>query len=289
MHNLFRMSSLASLEGHYFKPRMDRELLATYGEGLIATTGCPSRRGADPAAPGAVRPRRWRRPRSSSDIFGAGNYYCELMDHGLRSSGRSARTCCGWPRSSPCRWSRPTTCTTPAPRTPTAHAALLCVQSGSTLADPNRFKFDADDFYLKTAEEMRARLPRAARGVRQHAARSPSGARSSFEQGEGRYMPRVRLPGGRGRAVLVRQGGRARPAARATPTACPDYAPQAGRVRDRRHPAARATRATSWSSPTSSTGPRTTASGSARAAGPAPARCAPTRCGSPTSTRSSTA
>jgi len=44
MHNLFRMASLASLEGHYFKPRMDRELLSTYGEGLIATTGCPAAR-----------------------------------------------------------------------------------------------------------------------------------------------------------------------------------------------------------------------------------------------------
>ena len=42
MHNLFKMSSLASLEGYYFKPRMDRELLNTYGQGLIATTGCPS-------------------------------------------------------------------------------------------------------------------------------------------------------------------------------------------------------------------------------------------------------
>ena len=42
MHNLFRMSSLASLEGYYFKPRMDKELLQTYGQGLVATTGCPS-------------------------------------------------------------------------------------------------------------------------------------------------------------------------------------------------------------------------------------------------------
>ena len=50
MHNLFRMASLASLEGYYFKPRMDRELLQTYGQGLIATTGCRRRGGANPAA-----------------------------------------------------------------------------------------------------------------------------------------------------------------------------------------------------------------------------------------------
>ncbi len=82
MHNLFRMSSLASLEGYYFKPRMDRELLQTYGKGLIATTGCPGgevqtrlRLGQyDEAVKAAAEFR---------DIFGAENYFCEVMDHGL--------------------------------------------------------------------------------------------------------------------------------------------------------------------------------------------------------------
>ena len=171
MHNLFRMASLASLEGFFYKPRMDRELLQTYAEGLIATTGCPS---------GEVQ--TWlrlgqydealRRPRPSSGTSSAPRTTsCELMDHGLehRDPGRRP-TCCGSPRTSTCRWSPPTTCTTPARRTPPAHEVLLCVQSGSTLADPNRFKFDADDFYLKSPEEMRERLAGAARGLRQHAA-----------------------------------------------------------------------------------------------------------------------
>ena len=77
------------------------------------------------------------------------------MDHGLDIERRPATTCCGSPRSSTCRWWPPTTCTTPTRADAESHAALLCVQSGSTLADPNRFKFDADDFYLKTAAEMR--------------------------------------------------------------------------------------------------------------------------------------
>ncbi len=82
MHNLFRLSSLASLEGYYYKPRFDRELLSTYAKGIIATTGCPS---------GEVN--RWLqagnydRARAAAadfrDILGAGNFYCELMDHGL--------------------------------------------------------------------------------------------------------------------------------------------------------------------------------------------------------------
>jgi len=82
MHNLFRMSSLASLEGYYFKPRMDRDLLQTYASGVIATTGCPSgevqtrlRLGQYDEALAAAGEFR--------DIFGADNYFVELMDHGL--------------------------------------------------------------------------------------------------------------------------------------------------------------------------------------------------------------
>jgi DNA polymerase-3 subunit alpha len=82
MHNLFRMSSLASLEGHYFKPRMDRDLLSRFSGGLIATTGCVGgevqtklRVGQYAAAREAAAELR--------DIFGAGNFYAEVMDHGL--------------------------------------------------------------------------------------------------------------------------------------------------------------------------------------------------------------
>src|SRR5512141_1405954 len=82
MHNLFRLSSLASIEGYYFKPRMDREILQQYSAGLIATTGCPS---------GEVQTRlrlgQYREAVEAAaefrDIFGAENYFCELMDHGL--------------------------------------------------------------------------------------------------------------------------------------------------------------------------------------------------------------
>ncbi len=154
MHNLFRLSSLASIEGFYFKPRMDRELLQTYSDGIIATTGCPSgevqtllRLGKYDAAVQAASDYR--------DIFGADNYFCELMDHGLDIERR--------PRDDLLRLAKqlnlPLVATNDLHYTHAAdaesHAALLCVQSGSTLADPTRFKFDADEFYLKTAEEMR--------------------------------------------------------------------------------------------------------------------------------------
>ncbi|MDQ3430929.1 MAG: PHP domain-containing protein, partial [Actinomycetota bacterium] len=82
MHNLFRLSSLASLEGYYYKPRLDRELLERYGAGLVATTGCPSGEVNRLLQQGRYADAR-QAAADYRDIVGAGNYYVELMDHGL--------------------------------------------------------------------------------------------------------------------------------------------------------------------------------------------------------------
>src|SRR5215475_7551980 len=82
LRNLYRLASLASLEGYFYKPRVDRELLEQYGSGLIATTGCPS---------GEVQTwlkigdfdRACQAAAEFRDIFGPDNFYVELMDHGL--------------------------------------------------------------------------------------------------------------------------------------------------------------------------------------------------------------
>ncbi|MGZ4746408.1 MAG: DNA polymerase III subunit alpha, partial [Oryzihumus sp.] len=194
MHNLFRMSSLASLEGYYFKPRMDRELLSQYGEGLIATTGCPSgevqtrlRLGQYQQAVEAAAEFR--------DIFGAENFYCEVMDHGLGIERDVQKDLLRLARD----LGLPLVATNDLHYTKAedsqAHAALLCVQSGSTLMDPNRFKFDADEFYLKSPQEMRhlwRELPEACDNTLLIAPR----CEVSFTEGEGRYMPRFPCPPG---------------------------------------------------------------------------------------------
>jgi DNA polymerase-3 subunit alpha len=154
MHNLFRLSSRASIEGYYFKPRMDRELLSMYSTGLIATTGCPSgeiqtrlRLGQYDEALKAASDYR--------DIFGAENYFAEIMDHGLGIERQIMPDLLRLAKE----LNLPLVATNDLHYThahdATSHAALLCVQSGSTLSDPNRFKFDADEFYLKSAAEMR--------------------------------------------------------------------------------------------------------------------------------------
>ncbi|MDQ1540088.1 MAG: polymerase subunit alpha, partial [Actinomycetota bacterium] len=154
MHNLFKLSSLASLEGFYYKPRMDRELLQTYASGIIATTGCPSgevnrllQQGQYELAKKAASDYR--------DIFGAGNFYCELMDHGIEIERRH--------RDDLMRLARelqlPLLATNDLHYTYAkdweAHEVLLCVQTGKTMADPNRLKMGEGQLYLKTAQEMR--------------------------------------------------------------------------------------------------------------------------------------
>ena len=152
--NLFKLSSLASLEGYYYKPRMDRELLSKYAKGIIATTGCPGgevqtrlRMGAFKEAVNAASELR--------DIFGAANFYLEIMDHGIEIESRvkSDLLKLGKELGLPLLATNDLHYTRLADAP--AHEALLCVQSGSTLADPKRFKFENSEFYLKSASEMR--------------------------------------------------------------------------------------------------------------------------------------
>ena len=154
LSNLFKLSSLASLEGYYYKPRMDRELLTTYAKGLIATTGCPGgeiqtrlRMGAFKEAMAAASDYR--------DIFGAENFFLEIMDHGIDIESRVKADLLKLGKE----LGLPLLATNDLHYTfnedARSHEALLCVQSGSTLADPKRFKFDNDEFYLKTPAQMR--------------------------------------------------------------------------------------------------------------------------------------
>ncbi|MTD52874.1 DNA polymerase III subunit alpha [Amycolatopsis pithecellobii] len=154
LRNLFKLSSLASIQGYYRKPRMDRELIAENAAGIIATTGCPS---------GEVQTRLRLGQKTEAiqaasdykDIFGADNFFLELMDHGLPIE-RSVRE--GLLEVGKLLDLKPLATNDSHYVTKDqadSHSALLCVQSGKTLNDPNRFKFDGDGYYLKSAAEMR--------------------------------------------------------------------------------------------------------------------------------------
>ena len=155
MYNLFKLSSKAWLEGYYFKPRMDREILSQYASGLIATTGCVS---------GEIQTRlrlgQYEEARKAAaefqDIFGKENYFAEIMDHGLDIERRTMNDLIQLAKE----LGMPLVATNDlhyvSEQDATAHDALLCVQSGSNIHEPNRFKFDSEEFYLKTPAQMRA-------------------------------------------------------------------------------------------------------------------------------------
>ncbi|CAB4779643.1 unannotated protein [freshwater metagenome] len=152
--NLFRLSSLASLEGYYYKPRMDRELLSQYSKGIIATTGCPGGEVQTRLRMGAYK-EAVRAASELRDIFGPENFYLEIMDHGIEIESRVKADLLKLGKE----LNLPLLATNDLHYTyledAAAHEVLLCVQSGSILADPKRFKFENNQFYLKSAAEMR--------------------------------------------------------------------------------------------------------------------------------------
>jgi DNA polymerase III subunit alpha len=197
MHNLFRLSSRSSLEGFFYKPRADRELLAEYANGLIGTTGCPS---------GEVQ--TWLRigdydkARAAAadfqDIFGPNNYFLELMDHGLDIEARVRDGLLQLARD----LKLPMIATNDLHYTHAedadTHEILLCVQSGKTMADPKRFKLDGGGYYVKSPAEMRSLwadkydLREACDNTLLIAER----CEVSFTEGNGTYMPRFPVPDG---------------------------------------------------------------------------------------------
>ena len=152
--NLIKVSSHAYLDGFFMKPRADFELLEQYHEGLIGTTGCLG---------GAVSQRLLKDDYEGARIlidrfqgvFGRDSFFVELQDHGLPEQLQVNPQLIRLARD----MRAPLLATNDSHYThredAEAHDALLCVQTGAMRDDPKRFKFDADQFYLKTAQEMR--------------------------------------------------------------------------------------------------------------------------------------
>lgn len=153
--NLLKLASAGFLEGYYYKPRVDWELLEAHHEGLIATTGCLGGivlqsllRGDEASAKSAAG--------RLQDIFGGDSLYVELQDHGLEAQRRTNPQLVEIARS----LGAPLLATNDSHYThrsdAVAHDALLCVQTGATMGDPKRFKFEGEEHYLKSSEQMRA-------------------------------------------------------------------------------------------------------------------------------------
>ena len=152
--NLIQVASRAFMEGYYYKPRIDWEVLADHSEGLIATGGCLGghvlqalmQDNFDLAMKHAGR---------FQEIFGRDNFFIEIQDHGIPEQHKTNPQLLEIAR----KIRAPLLATNDSHYThqhdSVAHDALLCVQTGSLMSDPDRFKFHGDQHYLKSAAEMR--------------------------------------------------------------------------------------------------------------------------------------
>jgi DNA polymerase III subunit alpha len=197
MHNLFRLSSLSSLEGYFYKPRMDKELLHAHGKGLMVSTGCPSG-----AIQTHLRLGQWdeavREAGELQDIFGRDSVFLELMDHDIAIEKRV--------RDDLLRLGKqlhlPPIATNDShynnPEDADAHDALICVASGKRLSDTKRLKFDGGGYYIKSAAEMRELwagrfgMPEACDNTLLVAER----CNVEFTESTGGYMARAEVPAG---------------------------------------------------------------------------------------------
>ena len=152
--NLMKLSSAAYLEGYYYKPRVDWELLEQHHEGLIATTGCLGGVVLQALLAGDEVEAEKRASRLQ-DIFGRDNLFVEIQDHGIADQHRTNPQLITIAK----RIGAPLLATNDSHYThredAVAHDALLCVQTGALLSDTNRFKFEGTEHYLKSAAEMR--------------------------------------------------------------------------------------------------------------------------------------
>jgi DNA polymerase-3 subunit alpha len=152
--NLIKVASHAYLDGFFYKPRTDFELLEQHRGGLIATSGCLGGLVCQQLLKGDYEGARESAARFQS-ILGSDSFFIELQDHGLSEQQQVNPQLVRIARD----LNAPLLATNDSHYThkhdAEAHDALLCVQTGSLRDEPNRLKFDAEEFYLKTAAEMR--------------------------------------------------------------------------------------------------------------------------------------
>ena len=161
--------TVSSPAGYYYKPRIDREHLARYSEGLVGLSACL---GGEVAR--ALEVDDWELARSVAgqygDILGPGNFFLELQDHGLPEQRALNEKLL---RLAP-ETGLPLVVTNDLhyvhEAQADAHDVLLCVGTGNNIDTPNRMKFETRDFWLKSAAQMAAPLPRPARGDPEHPA-----------------------------------------------------------------------------------------------------------------------
>ncbi len=200
--NLMRIVTAGYLEGFYYKPRADHELLAENAEGLIAMSGClggevPAllARGEDEAALKLAG--RYR------DIFGPENFYLELQDHRLPEQPGVNRGLCSIARRTGTGLVATNDVHYLRREDAAVHDVLLCIQTAKTVHDTDRLKFETDEFYFKSAPEMAA-LFREHPDAIQNTLRIAERCAVDFEF-DRLFLPGYEVPGGQSAAAYLEE------------------------------------------------------------------------------------
>ena len=151
--NLVKLVSAGHLEGFYYKPRIDKELLAQHSRGLIGLSACLNGEVAFNLLANNYEAAR-RAAGEYRDILGAGNFYLEIQDQGLEQEHRIQPDLLRMSQETGIPLVATNDCHYLAKGDAHAHDVLLCIQMGKMVSDPNRMKFGSDQFYFKSAEEM---------------------------------------------------------------------------------------------------------------------------------------
>ena len=200
--NLLKLSSSSYLEGFYYKPRIDKEILAKHSEGLIALSGCLK---------GEVPYYTWNDQLEESkraigefvDIFGKENYYLECMNQGLEQQRRLLDSYPGLAKQFGLELVATNDCHYIHQKDAPFHDALICIGTGSLVSDDDRMRYHGDQFYLKSAEEMQKLfkdLPRALKNTLEIA--DKCNLELDFSK---MHLPMFHLPEGKTQAAYIRE------------------------------------------------------------------------------------
>ena len=168
--NLVELVSKAYLEGFYYKPRVDYDLLKEHAEGIIALSGCLGGEVAQHLAPDGSREegntaneksyeKALEKAKNYQNIFGQENFFIELHNHGINQQIQILDDLVNISKEIDAPLVAANDSHYVSKNDSSAHDALLCVQTNATMEDDDRFKFDGEEYYVKSSEEMRQLFP----------------------------------------------------------------------------------------------------------------------------------
>src|SRR5215471_3453055 len=155
--NLIKLATAAHLEGYYYKPRIDKEILAAHKEGLIALSGCLASE-----VPDWILKDQLPKAREALDWFkqtlGPDNFYVELQNHGIAEQAKVNRHLIPWAKEFGLKLVATNDVHYVEKNHSHAHDCLICIGTQSLLSDTKRMRYAQEQFYLRSAEEMKARF-----------------------------------------------------------------------------------------------------------------------------------